>query len=235
MKKTKKASGFTLIELLVVIGIIAILASLLLGVVSSAFESGKTASCVNNMRQWGTALQTFLGENKDRFPDEGVLFDKNIDVGDETAWFNVLAPYVDIVPLKTLAKNGTPPRPGDASVYSCPTVTLADVTVTNSAVAWVAYAQNKFIDEGGKILRADEIDEPSQFAYMGEVNSDYGNCDARHLAARHKGRKQITNILFADSHIESRRGAEVIAEDKEGGRFMGGVIWDPEYRPEEEN
>ncbi len=57
-----------MIELLVVVAIIAILAGLLLPALGRAKEAGKRISCLNNMRNLGTALKMYAQENEGFFP-----------------------------------------------------------------------------------------------------------------------------------------------------------------------
>jgi prepilin-type N-terminal cleavage/methylation domain-containing protein/prepilin-type processing-associated H-X9-DG protein len=61
-QRTNGASskGFTLIELLVVIAIIAILAAILFPVFAQAREKARQASCLNNLKQMGTASMQYV-------------------------------------------------------------------------------------------------------------------------------------------------------------------------------
>lgn len=68
----KTAKGFTLIELLVVIAIIAILAALLLPVLSRAKGKAQRTTCQNNLRQINLVIRMYADDARDALPSPGV-------------------------------------------------------------------------------------------------------------------------------------------------------------------
>ena len=68
VEEETRRSGFTLIELLVVIAIIAILAAMLLPVLSHAKQRAQGTLCLNNGKQLMLAMHLYCSENNDFYP-----------------------------------------------------------------------------------------------------------------------------------------------------------------------
>lgn len=79
-----RRAGFTLIELLVVIAIIAILAAILFPVFARAREKARQTSCLNNMKQLGTAMMMYTSDYDERF----------VSTDDNWRWYTLIYPYV---------------------------------------------------------------------------------------------------------------------------------------------
>lgn len=84
-----KRGGFTLIELLVVIAIIAILAAILFPVFAGIKAKGQETTCVNNVKQIGSATTMYLDDSGGVFPV--------LEYGDHTEktwWKTAISRYI---------------------------------------------------------------------------------------------------------------------------------------------
>ncbi|MEM8947657.1 MAG: DUF1559 domain-containing protein [Planctomycetota bacterium] len=91
--------AFTLVELLVVIAIMAVLISLLLPAVQAAREASRRASCQNNMKQLGLAIQNYESA-RGELPQSGMEARSyaalaNLDGGVLVGWLVQLLPYLE--------------------------------------------------------------------------------------------------------------------------------------------
>src|SRR4051812_19893343 len=79
------SAAFTLIELLVVIGIIALLAALIFPAIQDSMRQGKQVQSMTNLKAWGAAFQSSLGEHDMEMPSDGGATFK---IEDDNAWYN---------------------------------------------------------------------------------------------------------------------------------------------------
>jgi prepilin-type N-terminal cleavage/methylation domain-containing protein/prepilin-type processing-associated H-X9-DG protein len=187
--------GFTLIELLVVIAIIAILAAILFPVFARAREKARQASCLSNLKQFGTALLMYSTDYDECIPphNDNAAPYPSYDWRYDTILYR-LYPYV---------KN--------KQLYRCPSdtgYTDPSASVAGDGKRWWSYGFNTllggngtpdsyFADPANTIVFLDGEEED-----MGvEDDGDLPYSDVNNLAA-YRRHNDGANYAFADGHAK---------------------------------
>jgi len=126
--------AFTLVELLVVIAIIAVLAGMLIPVLSSMRARGDSVACTSNLRQIGIAIGAYVGDNDGMLPGpvaQGQL--PTYTIASATSLAFILARYLN---LPT-----TPTGTQQAPVLLCPAYVKSNPAL-DKPVYYVADIEN---------------------------------------------------------------------------------------------
>jgi prepilin-type N-terminal cleavage/methylation domain-containing protein len=100
-----KRRGFTLIELLIVIAIIAILATLLLPVLSKAKQRAQIAVCVSNLRQLSLAIHMYAQDWNEWLPtakETGTIFHFRLPRDANQSWNGDYSSYGPVSSTRSL-------------------------------------------------------------------------------------------------------------------------------------
>jgi prepilin-type N-terminal cleavage/methylation domain-containing protein/prepilin-type processing-associated H-X9-DG protein len=191
----KMKRGFTLIELLVVIAIIAVLAGMLLPALAAAKNRANRIACLSNLRQWGLALDMYLDDSSQVFPDFSIAnntpgarsgYDQdNILWTDlaafaaggygNSAWFNALPPYVSQQALWEYAGNPTSYVDG-RNIFNCPNARFLPGEVDPLNRVPFSYGIN-FKGTNGLVpaslpFKATEVFHSSSFVFFSDVRAN---------------------------------------------------------------
>ena len=228
----RRSARFTLIELLVVIAIIAILASMLLPALQQARERAKASTCVNNLKNIGSASTMYQNDFNGLLPglNNGGLF----WMCHEACWTarKGMFPFVQFlhlyIPYELIwnkeANNWTLPK---GNVAQCPSDMLRNskYSVHNWSYAASYYCNWRNPRSYSLMQKPSKMRQPSQYIWVTElwfhtgdgqslsfsVNTYPFKADAdptnSRVDCRHNG---AANSLFMDMHVATHKNSQLL-------------------------
>lgn len=223
----KLRRGFTLIELLVVIAIIAILAAILFPVFAQARDMARSAACLSNLKQLGSALMMYTQDYDETFHKGSRMsspgeygFGRHTNIRGWTNWAWFYGPYIKNVKVfdcptsPDTERNLTGPNWGNDGNYGynysgltrdegTPARVLAELTEPASTFV--------FFDSGDVQVRAG----PNNWTGLLEELDLNLNCDwgqwrggySKECALRHR---QKATVTYADGHAKVVNWTELL-------------------------
>ena len=187
-----KHTCFTLIELLVVIAIIAILAAILLPALNSARERGRTASCLNNLKQFSLANIAYADDYDDYFAP--------LQMNGCAAWINLIGPDLKYI--------------NDRQVAICPTEENTLLYQTWGNLEWLKtnYRYNFVlgnqydVNNGYKVPKRSEFSTLSRFVFLvdGNISKASNNMRFWSVASVEEYKQDYNDFIHKDASYAFR-------------------------------
>ncbi|HWL53833.1 MAG TPA: type II secretion system protein [Chthoniobacteraceae bacterium] len=208
--RCRRSRGFTLVELLLAIGVLALLAVLVSGMMGRLRERGRTTQCASNLRQLGVYVLTYAQENNGLLPPVlGWPDEKNR----RPSWYNALDAAGILPVYGQLGWSGK-----EVSIARCPARPFkAAHSKIKSVDGHYHYGMNNAPGGMDTMLSPDHpgqklqnlpspagtflLTESDAEIWVGRIRGEA--MKVNHAAYPHQGG---ANLFFADGHLEWRPG-----------------------------
>ena len=184
--------AFTLLELVVVMAVIALLATLVLPSLTGVKTRAQGLSCLNNLRQWGSATHAFAVDHDDLLPKDGAPNGASLREG----WYVDLPRILGLPPYAEMPwRTNAAFEPG-RSVWICPTNRRR-----SNGFNLFHYCLNQHINKAGSgnQIRLSSIRRPATAIWL------FDNGKAAAVAQQNNVHKDLhrsgAHFLFLDGHV----------------------------------
>lgn len=220
--------AFTLVELLVVVGIIALLAALLLPTLGKSQALARRTQCLNQLQQWGKALQLYASDNEDATPRRGQGVRPLTQLDRPEDWFNALAPELSVEKFGDYINGAGTNTDSPPTLFVCPEARPA------AHRYFLTYAMNMYFSPWSLPAShaLSKIPTPSAVVFL--TDGGIGYCSAYPAVAEYSPQarhRKTANLVFVDGHAQGFKGDAI-------GSFSGlnqraDVFWqfDPSLQP----
>ncbi len=200
----RRLRAFTLVELLTVIAIIGVLAAILIPTVGSVRASSQDSRCLSNLRQTGTAIQTYISDNKGLLPPVGHLTIAPYFNPDTRNFQQALLPYLSVAKSNSWAADGksyspTLDCPGYKGAVGGSVFSIRETVITSEGTSLIPWGR-LFDIGGGQILMTRKptkhsLVPPNAIAIIDRIPAA---SDAHFNQPNHSG---FQNALYFDWHV----------------------------------